>query len=123
MLGLSPENYLGSYRGIPIRLRQPGELIGMTDLWKANGVPSRLRPDRWIELLETQRLLQTIASQIKVSPEIDKKGSIAEIPGVLEVFRGGDRFLQGTFGSRDVVIAYAKNLSIECFMWLKERVG
>lgn len=119
-MGESTEKYLGAYRGTPIRCKYPEQLISLTDLHKASGSPSSLRPDKWLKLPEVQEQLLVITSEGKVQCQIDSKGNIVGISSVLEVFRGGDRFFQGTFASLELVTVYAKSLSSECYQWLQE---
>jgi len=122
MVGVS-ENYLGAYKSLPIRCKHPGSLVSLTDLHKANGSPSPLRPDKWLKLPEVQEQLLTIIDREKVEYQVDSKRNIVAIPGILEIFRGGDRFFQGTFASHQLALAYAKEFSKECLEWLYETIA
>lgn len=118
MSKFSSDECLGAYNGVPIRCRQSG-LISITDIHKANGAPSTLRPDKWLRLAKTQELLASFAAAPNVEPIVDKLGNIIEIAGVLEVFRGGDRLGQGTFVDPSVVSVYVEAFSEDCKQWFE----
>ncbi len=122
MSKFSSDQYLGAYKGVPIRCK-PSGLINITDIHKANGAPSSLRPDKWLRSAETQKFLRKLAQEAKVNPVLDKFNNITELSGILEVFRGGDRLGQGTFANRDLTDNYAKALSEDCSRWFRGIYG
>lgn len=116
----SLNQYVGAYKGIPIRSKQldSKQLISLTDLYKANGSKSKYRPDKWLKTSEIQKLLASKAKKLKVKPQKNKKGEIIEVPGVLWVVRGGDRYFQGTFIDEEIVKLYTTWVSEDCSQWL-----
>ncbi len=115
----SLDKYLGAYKGVPIRCK-PSGLINITDIHKANGAPSSLRPDKWLSTPKTQEILQSLAQKANTEPVLDKFRNIKEVSNVLEVFRGGDRLGQGTFAGLELALLYAESLSSDCENWLSE---
>lgn len=118
----SLNQYVGAYKGIPIRSKRldSKQLISLTDLYKANGSRSKYRPDKWLKTPEIQKLLASKAKKLKVKPQTNKKGEIIEVPGVLWVVRGGDRYFQGTFIDQEIGSLYTASVSEDCSQWLDE---
>lgn len=118
----SLNQYVGAYKGVPIRSKQldSKQLISLTDLYKANGSRSKYRPDKWLKTSEIQKILASKAKKLKVQPQTNKKGEIIEVPGVLWVVRGGDRYFQGTFIDIEIVKLYTAWVSEGCRQWLNE---
>ena len=93
-----------NYKGVNVRRITEGDLISVSDLWKAEGKPWALRPDLWIKQEENQKFVEDAEHRSGVPAWKASKG------GVLA--------LQGTFASPDVAVRYAASLSIGCCDWL-----
>lgn len=96
----SPEPW--NYNGVQIRRRADG-FINVSDLWKAGGHPSSVRPDKWINQEQNQQFLDSATQQLRS-------------PAWL-VIRGGNA-LQGTFASPSVALRYTRDLNPGCYEWL-----
>ena len=115
---LMSEVYIGAFDGFPVRQGVDSTLVSLTDLYKACSSPVSLRTDKWLRSENAQYILRRLAEDSEVKPEIDKSGFILQIPGILEVIRGGARKAQGTFANHDLALFYASELSIDCYNWL-----
>lgn len=101
---------------VGIRNRPTVRMVAITDLWKAADSPTMLRPDKWFKSEEVQEKLEGLALMLEGKVERDLNNKIIQIPGVLDIARGG-RYTQGTFTSYDLGIEYAKKLSVEIYQW------
>ena len=110
-----------TYKNIDIRLRQDN-LVSLSDLWKADGKARMKRPDEWIKQPSTQEELSTVAIGTGATTNVSANGLILYIAGVLETVRGGKPGSQGTFGDKEIAIAYARFLSDECGDWLYKKL-
>ena len=112
------EVYIGAFNGFSVRQGVDSTLVSLTDLYKACSSPASLRTDKWLRSEEVQARLRQIAETSKLELEVDKSGVILQIPGILEVIRGGARKAQGTFANHDLALFYASALSDDCYNWL-----
>ena len=112
------EVHIGAFNGFPVRQGVDSTLVSLTDLYKACSSPASLRTDKWLRSEEVQARLRQIAETSKLELEVDKLGVILQIPGILEVIRGGARNAQGTFANHDLALFYASALSEDCYCWL-----
>jgi len=101
---------------VAVRNRPTARMVAITDLWKAAGSPTMLRPDKWFKSDEVQEKLEGVVLMLGCEIERDRKQKIVHIPGVLDIVRGG-RYTQGTFVSYDLGIEYAETLSEEIYQW------
>jgi KilA-N domain len=101
---------------VAVRNRPTARMVAITDLWKAAGSPTMLRPDKWFKSEEVQEKLERVALMLDCKVERDRNSKITQIPGVLDIVRGG-RYTQGTFVSYDLGIEYAEILSEEVYQW------
>ena len=84
-------------------IRDKGEMLSLTDMWKAAGSPENSRPADWFALPQSQGFIEAVAAS-----------SNAEISGIWKSKRGNNG---GTFGHWQIGIAYAKYLSHDFHMW------
>lgn len=91
------------YKECPISIRLSDNMISLTDMWKAQGSPDARRPNDWLALPETKKLLPVLASEVN-----------AEISGIYETRKGKGG---GTIGLPKLAIAYAEYLSPEFHSW------
>lgn len=101
---------------VVVRHRPVSQMVALTDLWKAAGSPTPLRPDKWFKSGLIQERLEQMAVIVGSEIDRDKKGKVVGVPGVIEVVRGG-RYTQGTFISYDLAIEYTELLSPEMHKW------
>ncbi len=94
-----------SYEGFLIG--QSGEMISLTDMWKAAGAQSGRAPTDWLSLVSTKEFVECVESSLNT-----------ENPGI-QARRGGGG---GTFAHWQIAIAYAKYLSPRFHMWANEAV-
>lgn len=105
-----------AFGDIVVRNRPTARMVAITDLWKAAGSPTMLRPDKWFKSDEVQEKLEGVVLMLACEIERDRNKKIVHIPGVLDIVRGG-RYTQGTFVSYDLGIEYAEMLSEEVCEW------
>jgi hypothetical protein len=110
------------YKEVPIYRLSKERMVNIANIWKAEGEPSRYRPDKWLKSEEIQEKLEAIAKIVGDGLARDEKGKIIKLPGLLEVRKGG-RYLQGTFVSYDLAIDYTQRLSIESHIWFAETIS
>ena len=91
-------------------------MVSVSDIWKASGGRSSLRPDKWLKSDLIQTRLEKLALTVIEGVERDKNNKLIKVPGVVEIVRGG-RYSQGTFASYDLAIDYTKLLSNEIHKW------
>lgn len=84
-------------------IRDKGEMLSLTDMWKAAGAPESQRPADWFALPQSQGFIEAVAAS-----------SNAEISGIWKSKRGNNG---GTFGHWQIGLAYAKYLSPDFHMW------
>jgi hypothetical protein len=97
-------------------------MVCITDIWKAEGSPSMLRPDKWLKSEVAQEKFEEIALVFGEGVFRDEADRIVGIPGVLEIIKGG-RHLQGTYASYDLASEYTGQISVESHLWLTNAVG
>lgn len=83
-----------------------GELVNLTDLWRAAGSIESKRPYRWWILPQTTEFVATVKSNCRKST-------------VIETRRG---YEGGTFAHWQIAIAYAKYLSPAMHIWANEEL-
>lgn len=105
-----------AFGDIVVRNRPTARMVAITDLWKAAGSPTMLRPDKWFKSDEVQEKLEGVVLMLACEIERDRNKKIVHIPGVLDIVRGG-RYTQGTFVSYDLGVEYAEMLSEEVYEW------
>ena len=116
----SSENW--SYQDVVIRKRIVSGMVCASDLWKAAGNPSSLRPDKWFRSDSVQKRLMNLSPIVKEQVKKDDKGKIFCLPGVLDVVRGGQS-QQGTFLSYDLAIDYTQMLSSDLHKWFTDKLS
>jgi hypothetical protein len=91
------------YNGTDIR--DKGDMLSLTDMWKAAGSPEAKRPSNW--------------ARKEGADFIEHVGAILNMPvGHIETSRGGSGAGRGaTFAHWQIGLAYAKYLSPEFHMW------
>lgn len=102
---MSPSGEL-VYSGIAIRAR--GEMLNLTDMWKAAESPSGRAPNDWRALPGTDRFIEHVASTL----DAGKSGN-----QVIQVRRGGRGVGGATLGHWQIGLAYAKYLSPAFHVW------
>jgi hypothetical protein len=110
------------YKEVAIHKLSKEQMVNIANIWKAEGEPSKHRPDKWFKSEEVQERLEAIAKVVGGGLVRDEGGKIIKVPGLLEVRRGG-RYLQGTFVSYDLAIDYTERLSMESHMWLTKTIS
>lgn len=95
------------YKGQPISER--GDMLSLTDMWRAAGGEDSKRPSYWIRQEGTREFIEHITANV--------------IPGHIEAIqavRGGDD--AGTWAHWQIGLAYAKYLSPEFHAWCNQVV-
>ena len=95
-----------TYNGRPIRER--GEMLSLTDMWRAAGGEDSKRPSDWLALPATVEFVSHIS-------DMDN----AEISGIIQTERGRNG---GTWAHWQIGMAYAKYLSPEFHAWCNQVV-
>lgn len=90
------------YQGTPIR--DKGEMLSLTDMWKAAGADAQQAPAKWRSLPSTKAFVDHV--------EVTIGKSDSEL---FKVVNGGRQ--PGTWSHWQVAMAYAKYLSPEFHMW------
>lgn len=119
---LTTPNVTWVYKNVGIRKRPKARMVCITDIWKAEGSPSMLRPDKWLKSEVAQEKFEEITLVFGEGVLRDGVGKIVGIPGVLEIIKGG-RHLQGTYASYDLASEYTEQISVESHLWLTNVVG
>lgn len=96
------------YQGHAIRDR--GDMISLTDMWKAAGGDESRRPSDWLALPSTRQFRETVEATLVAG----KSG--------IQTKRGGRGIGGQTFAHWQIGLAYAKYLSPEFHMWCNEVV-
>lgn len=91
------------YNGTQIRDR--GEFLNLTDMWKAAGSPPGRAPSDWLALESAKEFVGYVSATLP-----DNAGN----PGIIEAVRGRNG---GTMAHWQIGMAYAKYLSPEFHMW------
>ena len=94
------------YQGVTIRDR--GEMLSLTDMWKAAGSPEGKRPNDWAALPQSQGFMEAVAASSNTGKS-----------GIWISKRGNNG---GTFAHWQIGLAYAKYLAHEFHMWCNEVV-
>lgn len=97
--------FAGSGRGLVYNgteIRDKGDMLSLTDMWKASGGPSGRAPSDWSDLASTKEFVSAVEASFNAGKPgiITKKG------------RGG-----GSMAHWQIGLAYAKYLSPEFHMW------
>ncbi|WP_430430192.1 KilA-N domain-containing protein [Oceanicaulis sp.] len=98
-----------TYNGCSIR--EKGEMLSLTDMWKAAGGPDGRAPADWRVLASSVEFANHVAEILNAG----KSGN-----ELFKVTRGGRR--PGTFAHWQVAIAYAKYLNHDFHMWCNQVV-
>lgn len=97
------------YNGTPIHDR--GEMLCLTDMWRAAGSDPSKRPANWRDLPNTREFGEFIIATLMVGKSYDE---------LFEVVRGGPD--PATWAHWQIAMAYAKYLSPEFHAWCNEVV-
>lgn len=92
------------FNNINIRVDEH-ERVNMTDLWKASGKAEEYKPYRWIKY-EGSEFINAVTNKLK-----------GHVTPLLETKRGRTG---GTFGHKQIALAYAKYLSPELHMYVNQ---
>ncbi|WP_322997493.1 phage antirepressor KilAC domain-containing protein [Castellaniella sp.] len=102
-----------SFNGIAVR--DNGEMLSLTDMWRAAGSPSGRAPNDWRMLTSTAEFCDFVAA----SGNAGKSGN-----ELFQVVRGGKE--PGTWAHWQIALAYAKYLSpefhMQCNVVIRERM-
>lgn len=90
-----------AYQGHPIALR--GEMLNLTDMWRAAGAEDGKRPARWMEIQAVQEFVEVVRGSVNI--------------GQGDIIRTGRGRAGGTMAHWQIGLAYAKYLSPEFHMW------
>ncbi len=92
------------YQGAPIALR--GEMLNLTDMWRAVGSPSGRAPSDWLALPSAKEFVACVAASFNAG----KSG--------IETRKGGRGAGRGSTSAHwQIGLAYAKYLSADFHMW------
>ncbi|MFP5078623.1 KilA-N domain-containing protein [Rhizobium sp. YIM 134829] len=83
-----------------------GEMLSLTDMWKAAGGDDMKRPARWLESKPVQEFVEVVAGNV----------------GISDIIRSGRGRNGATFAHWQVGLAYAKYLSPDFHMWCNTQV-
>ena len=89
-------------------IRDKGDMLSLTDMWRASDGDDLKRPSRWLEQDATQQFVEVVASANNV--------------GQGDIIRGTRGRNGATFAHWQIALAYAKYLSPEFHMWCNEVV-
>jgi hypothetical protein len=103
------KNLPAVYRGFQINF--DGEMVSLTDMWKANGSNPSKRVPKWMELPSTTQFIDTLEKK----SEVRKSDLIYTVKGNFK-----DGRVQGTWAHWQIALAYAKYLSPEFHIWCNE---
>jgi hypothetical protein len=95
-----------TYNGRPIRER--GEMLSLTDMWRAAGGSDSQRPSKWLEIDGTDVFVNHISSLLNVP-----------VGDIIQSERGRNG---GTWAHWQIGMAYAKYLSPEFHAWCNQVV-
>lgn len=87
-----------------------GEMLSLTDMWKAAGSDDARRPSDWLALSSTKEFREAVEATL-----------VAGNTGI-QVKRGGRGVGGETFGHWQIGLAYAKYLSADFHMWCNTQV-
>lgn len=90
-----------AFNGVEIRDR--GDMLSLTDMWRASGSISHQKPADWLRDLGTKTFVEFVADRQKVLPE--------------HLFQTSKGRTGATFAHWQIGLAYAKYLSPEFHMW------
>ena len=96
------------YQGVEIRDR--GEMLSLTDMWRAAGEPEGLRPANWTRQERTQKRVNFLVE----STVLDKHSECFQA-----VNESGE---WNTWAHWALAIEYAEDLSVEMWFWAKTAV-
>lgn len=82
-------------------IRDKGEMLSLTDMWKAAGADPQQAPAKWRALPSTQTFID----------------HVSDIVGKSDIIRSGRGRTGATFAHWQIAMAYAKYLSPEFHMW------
>ncbi|MCZ4501023.1 MAG: KilA-N protein [Marmoricola sp.] len=88
-----------------------GEMLSLTDMWKAAGADSSRQPSNWLASADAKRFIEVLEEVL------NPRNSGNEL---VKVQRGGKT--PGTFAHWQIGLAYAKYLSPDFHMWCNEVV-
>lgn len=91
-----------------VQIREDGERLNLTDFWKAGGSPKNVRPNDWMVLSSTKRLLRHFELEMNQGGIAPLVKTSKGVPGE----RGGS-----TWAHWKVAIAYAEDLSPSFHSW------
>lgn len=96
------------YAGVPIRDR--GEMLSLTDMWKAAGSDDSKRPAEWLRHDATKAFVECVVGSLEVGRTH------------IQTKRGGRGQGGETLAHWQIALAYAKYLSPEFHMWCNQVV-
>lgn len=94
------------YDGVKIQAR--GEMLSLTDMWRAAKASDSQRPANWLQLESTQRLIREVLSDVGISYD-----------EAIQSLRGNDA---GTWAHWLIGMSYAKYLSPAFHVWCNKVV-
>lgn len=87
-------------------IRDKGEMLSLTDMWKAAGADASRAPAEWMRSADADRFVGFVADTLNMGISHDE---------IVKTVRGGRA--PGTWAHWQVAMAYAKYLSPEFHMW------
>lgn len=102
-----------SFHGHPIHARRDGEVVNITDMWKAAGSPKDKRPVDWLRSAEAEGMKKSLKT-LMVGNSHDC---------LVETRKGNPAFGGGaTWAHWQLAMAYAQSLSAEFHIWCNDVV-
>ncbi|MFC3628206.1 KilA-N domain-containing protein [Paracoccus angustae] len=86
-------------------IRDKGEMLSLTDMWKAAGSPESQKPSEWLRQDATKAFVECVTGTLEVGQDH------------IQTKRGGRGVGGSTFAHWQIGLAYAKYLSPEFHMW------
>lgn len=92
-------------------IRDKGEMLSLTDMWKAAGAEASRNPAEWLRSADANRFTDFLANTLNMGKSHDE---------MVKVVRGGRA--PGTWANWQIAMAYAKYLSPSFHAWCNEVV-
>ncbi|PWC96921.1 KilA-N domain-containing protein [Azospirillum sp. TSO5] len=89
-----------------------GEMLSLTDMWRAAGCPTDRRPGDWLDSADAKRFVSFLADTLNLG--ITHDGEKVENSHLLRIAKGRNG---GTSAHWQIGLAYAKYISPEFHMW------
>ena len=95
-------------------IRHEGDMVSMTDLWREAGSPQGKTPNDWIRQDSSKQLIETVGNMLVTvsNRNVDNQ--------IVRTKRGGSGGGGGTYGHKQVALAYAKYLDPKLHVLVNE---